>query len=88
MKTDPSMRDLPLQGVERHFKGWPETDRHNEHQRLLQSQNMIGWDQILKGRMSNEWEKKCDQHAKHDQDADKKMNGLKSTINTIDKTWT
>ena len=54
MKTDPSMKDLLLQGVERHFKGWTESDKHDKHQRILQSQNMIGWDQIMKRRMSKE----------------------------------
>ena len=87
MKTDPSMRDLPLQGVERHFKEWPEIDRHNKCQRLLQSQNMIRWDQTSKGRMSEEWEKNYDKHARINKDADKNVSGLKWTINIIDETW-
>ena len=37
--------------------------------------------------MSKEWEKNYDQCAKHNRDADKKMNQLKWTINAIDKTW-
>ena len=37
--------------------------------------------------MSKEWEKNYDQCAKHNRDADKKMNGLKWTIDTINKTW-
>jgi len=87
MKTDPSVKDLPLQGAERHFKGWPENERHNKCQRILQSQNMIGWEQMLKGRMSKEWEKNCDKCARINKDADKNVSGLKWTINIIDETW-
>ena len=87
MKTDPSVKDLLLQGVERHFKGWPENERHNKCQRILQSQNMIGWEQMLKGRMSEEWEKNYDKHARINKDADKSVNGLKWTINIINETW-
>ena len=87
MKTVPSVKDLPLQGVERHFKGWPENERHNKHQRILQSQNVIGWEQTSKGRMSEEWEKNYDKCARINKDADENVNGLKWTINIIDKTW-
>ena len=53
----------------------------------MQSQNVMGWEQMLKGRMSKEWDKNYDKCAKNNRDADEKMNGLKWTINIIDKTW-
>ena len=37
--------------------------------------------------MSKEWEKNYDKHARNNRDADKKMNGLKLTINITDETW-
>ena len=47
----------------------------------------MGWDQVLKGRLSKEWEKNHDKHAKHNREADKKMNRSKWTINVIDEMW-
>ena len=48
---------------------------------------MVGWEQMLKGRMSKEWEKNYDKCARINKDADENVNGLKWTINIIDETW-
>ena len=86
MQTDPSMRDLLLDGAEKHFQGQVELAIHRKCPKIVKSQNFVGWDQILKGRMSDEWQISCNKH-KCNTNATNKIDGLMWTTNIIHETW-
>lgn len=52
MSADPSLHDVLSHDIKQHFKEHPEIDQHNKCNRVLKLQNMMGWDQLLKGRIS------------------------------------
>ena len=62
MQTDSSLRDLLTKGTEGVFANGPDMLNHNKHGRTLETQNHIGWDNLTKGRMSEEWEKSRNWH--------------------------
>ena len=87
MQTDPSMRDLLLDGTEQHFQGQSELAIHRKHPKTVQSQNMIGQDQVLKGCMSEEWQISFDKHKWSTRNVTSEVDGLTWSMNMMHKMW-
>ena len=80
MSADPSLHDVLSHDIKQHFKEHPEIDQHNKCNRVLKLQNMMGWDQLLKGRISEWLEISVNKKSKHKQDTNNKHNGLQLCV--------
>ena len=46
-----------MKGTEGMFLNSPDMENHNKCGRTLETQNCTGWENLTKGRVSEEWEK-------------------------------
>ena len=87
MNTDPSLHDLLIRGIKRQLLGHLDPLIHGKCLMTLQSQNDIGWNQLLKGRMSKEWEVNCNAHKRRTNNVNNEINGLQWSVNIVHETW-
>lgn len=62
--TDPHLQEMFLEGLECWMRG-TELNREKHlarHRELVTQQDSIGWDNLLKGRLANQWKKKQTEH--------------------------
>jgi hypothetical protein len=91
--TQPDIALIPLQGIRgalsNHRFQMNPNNREPLFRALVNSQNKIGWHQLLKGRFSKQWTQIQDQHLLDDIDIDnEKQSGDRWLKLTLHHTWT
>ena len=87
METDPSLQDALTKGIEKMFLNSPDMENHNKCGRMLETQNCTGWNNLMKGRMSEEWENGCNWCKRTKNNSNDEIDGLQWCVKTMHKIW-
>ena len=83
MNTHPILQDIVLDGIRNHIEDQTMDPYKypDNYQLLVASQNNIGWDNFLKGRLSTHWAEHQEQHLRNTDEVTNKRNGTTWTTN-------
>ena len=69
------------------FGNRPDVSNHNKCGRMLETQNHTGWENLMKGRMSEEWEKSHNWFERNDNDPNNEMDGSQWCVRMTHEMW-